>query len=274
MPKATLQCCICNKQFDRYIYDEKPRHFCSKACLAIGNIGENNPNYGNKWTEEQRKQAGEEKRKFFAENPDKAHACGKTNRGKKFSEDRIQKMHAHRTRESYQHYPNDETRRIIGQKSSAKWTDEYKQRNRRIREEKGVWIPLELKSDWEVYQKEANWISRMFDIIDDPRQILLEYGVFNAKTNTKGVVRDHIYGRKSGFYNGVFPEIMRHPANCQILLHSENVAKKKERYVDDDGHTLDELFEAIRRYNKEWCEHEIVLQRIKEYENGKRYERK
>ena len=80
----------------------------------------------------------------------------------------------------------------------------------------GNWIPLNKKSDYEIYYKEANWICGMFDIIKDKEQLSLlnKFGVFNAFTNTKGVVRDHIYSRHSGFRDGVFPEIMRHPCNC------------------------------------------------------------
>ena len=52
--------------------------------------------------------------------------------------------------------------------------------------------------------------------------LLKQFGMFNIETNTKGVVRDHIYGRKSGFKEKVPPEILRHPANCEIILHSSH----------------------------------------------------
>ena len=47
----------------------------------------------------------------------------------------------------------------------------------------------------------------MFDIITDSNQqkLLKEFGIFNSYSNTKGVVRDHMYSRLSGFKNGVFP---------------------------------------------------------------------
>ena len=46
-------------------------------------------------------------------------------------------------------------------------------------------------------------------------------------------VRDHIFGRKNGFVLGVFPEIIRHPANCQIITHSDNI-KKSLKNGDSD----------------------------------------
>ena len=113
----------------------------------------------------------------------------------------------------------------------------------------------------------------MWDIVDGAKEMLDTYGVFNYRTDTKGVVRDHIYSRKSGFLEGVFPEILRHPVNCQIILHAENIAKKSQRYVDKNDMTLEQSFENIKQYNKPWDEQEIVLQLIQDYENGKRYRR-
>lgn len=84
----------------------------------------------------------------------------------------------------------------------------------------------------------------MFDKIEDPNQMKLleEIGV-KSSTNKNGVVRDHIYGRKNGFHNKVFPEILRHPCNCQVITHGENVSK---------GHrnkNLEELFRKIKLYD-------------------------
>ncbi len=273
MPKQKLVCEVCGKEFERYVYGPMKRCFCSKGCMGVGNIGENNPNFGVAWTDEQKLRTSKERTKFFQENPEIAHQCGSANRGKKFSDELIEKMHSSRTRESYVRVHSDETRKLIGVGSSSKWTDEYKVKNRKVREENGVWIPLSQKSDWEIYQKEADWIKRMFDIIVDPRNLLKTHGVFNCKTNSKGVVRDHIYSRKSGFMNKIFPEILRHPANCQVLLHSENVKKKTTRYVDADGYTIDELFDAIKNYSGVWEEHAFVIELVKKYEEGVRYER-
>lgn len=274
MPKKTLICDVCGKEFERYVYEEKPRYFCGKKCMGIGSTGANNSNFGNKWTDEQKTKAGADKKRFFTENPDIAYRCGSTNRGKKFNDERIQKMHASHPRHQSQTFTHtDKSKSKISDASAAKWTDEYKQQNRAKREASGQWIPLEQKSDWEIYQKLANWKCRMWDTVDGAKEMLDTHGIFNYRTNTKGVVRDHIYSRKSGFFEGVFPEILRHPANCQVILHAENVAKKSQRYVDRNDITLEQLFENIRQYNKPWDEQEFVLQLIQVYENGKRYQR-
>lgn len=301
MPKQAVQCEYCGAPLVKYISQsvKTKRFFCNRehkhqfmksvsyeelygeeqatrlrAVHSANNSGCNNPNFDNKWSEERKTKFSEKKKLFYADNPDVAYECGKSNRGKKFSEDRIQRMHSHRTSESYSHSHTDASKKIIGEKSAEKWTDEYKAAHRAKMEKAGCWIPLDRKSDWEIYQKLANWQERMFDIVDDPHRLLDIYGVFNAHSNTKGVVRDHIYSRKSGFFEGVFPEILRHPANCQILTHADNVAKKSQRYVDRNDITLVQLFEAIRRYNKPWREQKLVLQLIEDYEHNKRHERK
>lgn len=141
-------------------------------------------------------------------------------------------------------------------------------------EELGYWVPLEDKTDYEIYFNEANWKERLYDMVEGDEKILLEtLGVFHAKTNSKGVVRDHMLSRRTGFEEGIFPEIMRHPANCQIITHSDNVKKKKTRYVDKDVLTIVELFDRIKAYELEYNEQETCLQKILDYENGKRWER-
>ena len=129
--------------FERYIYDENPRYFCGKKCMNVGRTGANNPNYGNTWTDEQKSKASNNKRCFFAENPNVAYRCGNTNRGKKFSAELIQKMHnAHPRHQRGTFTHNDEAKDKIRNASSTKWTDEYKQHNRSKREATGQWIPL------------------------------------------------------------------------------------------------------------------------------------
>ena len=155
--------------------------------MNVGRTGANNPNYGNTWTDEQKSKASNNKRCFFAENPNVAYRCGNTNRGKKFSAELIQKMHnAHPRHQRGTFTHNDEAKDKIRNASSTKWTDEYKQHNRSKREATGQWIPLEQKSDWEIYQKLANWKYRMWDIVDGAKEMLDTYGVFNYRTNTKG----------------------------------------------------------------------------------------
>ena len=47
----------------------------------------------------------------------------------------------------------------------------------------------------------------------------------NRGNNLDGVSRDHIVSVKYGYENGIDPQIIAHPANCQLLNHNENVSK-------------------------------------------------
>lgn len=64
--------------------------------------------------------------------------------------------------------------------------------------------------------------------------------------NTNGVARDHLYTVADGFKNGIDPDILAHPANCQLILQTDNVKKR-----DTSSITLEELFQRIADWNKE-----------------------
>jgi len=89
------------------------------------------------------------------------------------------------------------------------------------------------------------------------------------KRNSNSLVRDHMFGRYNGFKLGVFPEILRHPANCQIISHSENMKKSKSK--NDTIITLEYLFERIINWGDEYFEQKKCIQLISEYNNGGRY---
>lgn len=267
MPKIIKHCQTCSAEFN--VWPSSNQKFCSKKCMGLAFTGNNNPNYANYWSEENRiKQS-----KLVKSKVDDVYRikAGSANRGKKFDAERIKKMHQHRTSDSYVRNHNEEIRKIIGKKSKEKFTDSFKKNLRIKNEQLGNWVPLSQKTDWEIYKKQSNWISKMFDLISDEQQICLlnENKVFNSKTNRKGVVRDHKYSRYEGFINQVFPEILRHPENCEITLHSTNAKKRSNSSL-----TLEELFSSILNYNGNWKEHEVCLKLIDEYKNGKRWNRK
>lgn len=270
--KITIICAQCSKERITFPSLCKGRKifFCDNKCKSEfqrGNsTGKDNPNYGNKWSEEQKQDASIIQKQRFTD-PEQRFMAGKANRGKKFDQARIERMHANRTYRTTPH--TNESKILIGKKSSEKWTNDYKVKHRKRFEELGYWIKLEDKEDSEIYFKESNWIARMFDLFAS--DILKEVGVFNCKTNKKGLVRDHILSRFHGFTHGVFPEILRHPANCQLITHSANVKKKSKRYVDRSDLTLEELFDRIYSYTGEWHEHDVAIERIEQYKNGNRW---
>jgi len=253
--KIKLYCVICNKLIGEF-YPSERRKTCSKECHRIL-VSQNTRGIGNP-----RYIDGRSSKQSYCE-------CGKVidNRS----------TYCQKCKNKYYNpfvgkHHTAESKKIIGEKSSKKFTNEFKQEFRKTMEKIGTWTPLGEVSDYKIYFVLANWISRMFDIQEiEGLDKLNKFGIFNCRKNSIGVVRDHRFSRRSGFELGVFPEILRHPKNCEFLLNSENVSKKRGRYKDKDSITLDELFNLIENYSGVWKEQEKCLQYIKLYRNGERY---
>lgn len=87
-----------------------------------------------------------------------------------------------------------------------------------------------------------------FNVYDYPDKFDLylaeEYGWYhpvNTTTpNLNGVSLDHMYSVSEAHKNNVGPEIISHPANCKIMLHSENNSKDKKSSI-----SLEELKNRI-----------------------------
>ena len=93
-----------------------------------------------------------------------------------------------------------------------------------------------------------------FGIRDYPDEfdfkLIEEHGWYSAKNrgnNMNGVSRDHMYSVKEGFLNNVDPKIISHPANCRLILQSENASK-----CDSSSITLEELLQRIDSWNKKY----------------------
>lgn len=65
--------------------------------------------------------------------------------------------------------------------------------------------------------------------------------------NTKGVSRDHIFSVRRGFELGISSEIIKHPANCRLMIHSENIGKGKNCDIG-----IEELKEKIKEWDKKY----------------------
>ena len=206
------------------------------------------------------------------DNPETKRKCGLSNKDKKFSKEKCK--HLSETRMGHPRYfmMTDEIRTKIGIGSKKKFTKEYHKNMRVQMERAGKWIPLHEKNEYEIYRTLANWKSRMFDLPNiENIHLLTEHGIFNAETNKKGVVRDHMYSRHSGYDNTIFPEILRHPCNCRIITHSDNVKFARLKHNTDDHITLDILFKKILEFDGVWDEHELCVSLIEKYKNGQRF---
>ena len=289
MPKsyiAEVQCQHCQKLFSKRIIPGTKRHYCSKTCRMSDknsyksewtderraaqserNKGENNPNYGNTWSDELKQRASEIKKKQFAESAEYRYKAGASNRGKKFTADRIRAMHANRSSDSYRHPHSDETKKVIGKKSKEKWTEEFKQNHRNTMERLGHWIPIADQNPYKQYYKESNWIGSMIEFFNEDALANLKlHGIF-SKINSKGFVRDHIVPRKVGYEFSLPPFIMRHPANLQFISHAENVKKgfADRRLTQNQKEAIiSVLLNNIANFGKEWPEQEVCVKFIKE----------
>jgi hypothetical protein len=250
--------------------------FCGNECrikyMKGKGCGEDNPNFGKKWDDERRKiQSDIIKSKVDAEY---RLNCAKAMKGKKVTEETKKKRVDTRFEKYGKFGPDlilsDESKIKIGEKSRAKFTDDFKDKMRQTMVERGHWVDIKNKDPYLFYRGISDWNYNvlLYDVIGS--NLVKERGFYN-KNNKKGLVRDHRYSRRSGFENMIFPEIIRHPYNCELISHSDNIRKQQNKTIDSNSITLEDLFDGIKKYEGEYPEQNICLNKIKEYESGIRY---
>ncbi len=286
-----ITCDNCNIIFKKRIYVDNSKNsknnYCSKECKQLHNkvvwtddmkeklskrmSGESNPNYNNRWSSLQKINFSNKKIKQYEDNPELRYIVGKSNRDKKFDRNRIDKMHKHRTKDSYHNYNkklSETTKMKIGIKSKLKFNDDYNLKMREKMEALGYWYNNK-DYEWNYYNRISNWIDNMFGYINLPSDFNL-VGIFNNKSNKIGYVRDHSFSRRDAYEILLFPEIVRHPANCNIILHSENSSKRANSSI-----SLNDLFDKIKNYDNikyKWFEHDKCLIKIDLYLGGQKWQ--
>lgn len=267
-------CASCGKEMDvipaRLKRMKNPSNItCSMDCksklMSVLFVGEGNPNYGKKWNDDARQnQSNLIKSKVDAEYRLK---CSEGRSGKvfQFTDEHKTNMRIAATGRLL----SEETKRIIGRKSSEKFTEKYKAQHRVKMELIGKWIPLENLSDYNIYYKLCEW-DLISEYIDSVGYNLYEKsGLYSGKNgNVCGFVRDHIYSRRDGFNNKVFPLILKHPCNLQFITNNENIIKSSNSNI-----ILEKLFIEIEKYTGVYGNHNHTLHLINNYREGKRYER-
>lgn len=73
------------------------------------------------------------------------------------------------------------------------------------------------------------------------------YSPSNKKNNLGGISRDHIMSVAYGFQNNIDPAIISHPANCRLMIHSENISKSAKSDM-----SLEELLLKIKKWNNKY----------------------
>lgn len=71
--------------------------------------------------------------------------------------------------------------------------------------------------------------------------------------NTNGVSRDHLVSVSYGWENNIDPNIISHPANCDLKLHKDNQKKRHKCEI-----TIEDLKERIKSFEKIYPNWNIV----------------
>jgi hypothetical protein len=79
-------------------------------------------------------------------------------------------------------------------------------------------------------QADGNFVITMKGIRKDG-SLIEKYGWYKAKNNGNnlgGVSRDHMLSVSEGYKLSIDPYFLSHPANCKLMVHSENISKNKK----------------------------------------------
>lgn len=95
------------------------------------------------------------------------------------------------------------------------------------------------------YRRQCEFKFNLNDYPDEfDFKLLSEHGMFHPKQNPKGVSRDHMLSVQYGKINRIPPNIIAHPANCRLVLQSDNTRKQSNSCI-----TYEELLIRIDAWN-------------------------
>lgn len=107
------------------------------------------------------------------------------------------------------------------------------------------------KNDLRSYRQLASFNFNLADFPEEFDFSLIErhgwYKPANRGNNLNGVSRDHIVSIKFGHENRIDPKIIAHPANCQLILHNDNVSKGKRSSM-----SFEQLQQRILEWNSKY----------------------
>lgn len=105
------------------------------------------------------------------------------------------------------------------------------------------------RTEWQNYRADCQF---RFSIKDYPTEFEFDlinqhgwYSASNRGNNLTGVSRDHMVSCRYGFENNLPVEHIRHPANCKLIIHTENSSKNKKNSI-----TYDELLSRIKLWDE------------------------
>lgn len=112
-----------------------------------------------------------------------------------------------------------------------------------------------LKRDPKVYSDYKALCKFRFHLGDFPDEfdfdLLKEHGMYKVKqgdkNNTSGISRDHMVSVSFGFKNNIDSALISHPANCRLMLHSEN----SKKHIKCDI-SIEQLKERIAKWDEKY----------------------
>ena len=110
---------------------------------------------------------------------------------------------------------------------------------------------LERKYTLKNYRSKSSFTFNLSDYPEEFDFALIEkYGWYKASNhgnNLTGVSRDHMVSVRFGFDNKIDPKIIGHPANCRLMVHSDNSSKNSGCSI-----RLEDLLERIKKWDKKY----------------------
>lgn len=110
------------------------------------------------------------------------------------------------------------------------------------------------RKNWNSYQIYKNECIFNFNLSDYKKEfdfsLIEQYGWYKAKNhgnNLNGISRDHMFSIKEGFLQKISPYIIKHPANCQLMRHNDNISKYSKCSI-----TLEDLKNRIKEWDKKY----------------------
>jgi len=106
-------------------------------------------------------------------------------------------------------------------------------------------------TEFNIYKSECRFNFNLKDFVEEfDFELIKKFGWYCAKNkgnNLNGISRDHMFSISEGFKQKIDSNIISHPANCKLMVHSNNSSKNKKCSI-----SLDDLKNKIENWNKKY----------------------
>ena len=103
--------------------------------------------------------------------------------------------------------------------------------------------PIAEKTEYQIYKESCQFKFTLIEMNKLDLQKATIHGWYHPIKNPNGATRDHMFSIKEGFLQNIPPELIKHPANCEIMLQKENSSKNAKCSI-----TLEELKQRIENW--------------------------